>query len=85
MIRDGLYGLVRHPMYLGDVIWPLGLAIAADALYALALVPLWWGLREGLAVLEEERLADKFGEAYIAYCASVSARILPRPADLLRR
>lgn len=85
VIRDGLYGLVRHPMYLGDVIWPLGLAIAADAAYALALVPLWWGLREGLAILEEERLADKFGEAYTAYCASVSARILPRPADLLRR
>jgi protein-S-isoprenylcysteine O-methyltransferase Ste14 len=72
-------------MYLGDVIWPLGLAIAADAVYALALVPLWWGLREGLAVLEEERLTDKFGAAYTDYCATVSARILPRPKELLAR
>ena len=85
VIRDGLYGLVRHPMYLGDVIWPLGLAIAADAVYALLLVPLWWGLREGLAVLEEERLTDKFGAAYERYCDAVQARILPRSKDFLAR
>jgi protein-S-isoprenylcysteine O-methyltransferase Ste14 len=83
LLTDGLYGLVRHPMYLGDVLWSLGLALALDALYALLLVGLWWGLRAGLAVLEEERLVDKYADAYETYRARVPARVLPDPRRLL--
>lgn len=82
---DGLYGVVRHPMYLGDILWGLGLAVALDAAYAAALTPLWWLLRAGLSVHEEERLVDKYGEAYRAYCERVPARILPPLGGLLRR
>lgn len=82
LMTDGLYGLVRHPMYLGDVLWSLGLALALDALYALVLVPLWWGLRAGLAVLEEERLAETYGDAYETYRARVPARVIPDPRRL---
>ncbi|WP_050047396.1 methyltransferase family protein [Halanaeroarchaeum sulfurireducens] len=77
VIDDGLYGLVRHPMYLGDVLWALGLAIALNAAYAVALTPLWWALRASLALLEEERLIDKHGDAYRAYRDRVPNRILP--------
>ncbi len=77
VLDDGLYGLVRHPMYLGDVLWSLGLAIMLNAAYALALMPLWWLLRACLTVLEEERLVDKYGDAYHAYRARVPGRIVP--------
>jgi protein-S-isoprenylcysteine O-methyltransferase Ste14 len=79
LMTDGLFGLVRHPMYLGDVLWSLGLALALDAAYALLMVPVWWALRAGLAVFEEERLVDKHGDAYAAYRARVPDRILPDP------
>jgi protein-S-isoprenylcysteine O-methyltransferase Ste14 len=70
-------------MYLGDVLWSLGLALALDAGYALMLVPVWWGLRAGLAVFEEERLADKHADAYTAYRDQVPDRILPNPRRIL--
>ena len=79
VLDDGLFGLVRHPMYLGDVLWPLGLGVMLDASYAVALVPLWWLLRACLTFLEEERLIDKHGEAYRAYQARVPHRVLPLP------
>lgn len=79
MLDDGLFGVVRHPMYLGDVLWPLGLGLMLDAAYAVALVPLWWLLRACLTLLEEERLIDKHGEAYRAYQARVPHRVLPLP------
>ena len=77
VLSDGVYGLVRHPMYLGDVLWSLGLAIGFKAAYAVQLKPNWWGLRAELSVLEEERLIDKHGEAYRAYRDRVPDRIVP--------
>ncbi|MFP4649097.1 MAG: methyltransferase family protein [Halorhodospira sp.] len=79
VLDDGLFGLVRHPMYLGDVLWSLGLGLMLNAVYAVALVPLWWLLRACLSVLEEERLVDKYGEAYRAYQGRVPCRMLPLP------
>ncbi len=72
----GIYGIVRHPMYLGDVLWALGWSLALKALYALALTPLWFFLRYCLATLEEEKLMEKYPE-YSDYIRKVRWRILP--------
>ncbi len=72
----GVYGIVRHPMYLGDVLWALGWSLAFKALYALALTPLWLFLRLCLATLEEEKLAEKYPE-YSEYVRRVRWRIVP--------
>ena len=72
----GIYGIVRHPMYLGDVLWALGWSLTFRALYALALTPLWLFLRFCLATLEEEKLMEKYPE-YSDYMRRVKWRILP--------
>jgi len=73
----GIYGLVRHPMYLGDVLWALGLSVAFNALYAFALTPLWLFLRYSIALLEEEKLIEKYGKDYMIYMQKVRKRIVP--------
>ncbi len=73
----GIYGVVRHPMYLGDILWALGWSIVFNALYALALTPLWLFLRYSLAVLEEEKLIEKYDGEYIRYMQKVRWRVLP--------
>ena len=72
---NGVYGIVRHPMYLGDVLWALGWSIIFNALYALALIPLWFFLRYSISVLEEEKLIEKYGEIYRVYMQKVRKRI----------
>ena len=39
LIKGGVYGLVRHPMYLAEMLWPIGWAIAFGALWASLVTP----------------------------------------------
>ena len=71
IIRSGPYGYTRNPMYLGHLIFMLGLGLVTRSklawLILLANVP-WFHMR----VLEdEERLREHFGEEYEAYCRDV--------------
>ncbi len=78
MQTTGVYGIVRHPMYFGDVLWPIGWSIIFNAGYALALTPLWFILRLSFSILEEEKLiADRYGEEYVRYQQKVPKRIIP--------
>ncbi|MBB5519921.1 methyltransferase family protein [Amphiplicatus metriothermophilus] len=72
LVADGVYGLVRNPMYVDFYGFSLGLAIvfAADwvivATAVLAVVMHYFVIRR-----EERFLEAKFGEPYRAYCARV--------------
>jgi protein-S-isoprenylcysteine O-methyltransferase Ste14 len=74
---SGLYAVVRHPIYLADVLWPLGAALAFRSTYGVALVPVWWFGFEILALAEERSLGRVLGERYAAYKRSVRWRIVP--------
>ena len=68
LVTTGLFARVRHPMYLGFILW-----IPGWALYHGALFSLLFGAA-GIATIlcwrktEETELARKFGDAYLAYC-----------------
>lgn len=67
LITDGPYAFSRNPMYLGHLIFLLGLALAwrsrlAWVLFACCLP--WFHLR---VLRDEERLAIKFGASYRDY------------------
>lgn len=67
IVTDGVYRYLRNPMYLGHLIFMLGLVIALSSWLALALLVFhagWFHLR---VLRDEQRLESRFGESYRAY------------------
>ena len=73
----GLYGIVRNPIYLGEVLWCLGWAIMFRSVIGVALVPLWWAGLLILILIEEESLERSLGQTYLEYKKQVRGRIIP--------
>jgi protein-S-isoprenylcysteine O-methyltransferase Ste14 len=67
LLTDGPYRLTRNPMYLGHLIFLLGLALTWRSrlgwLILLCCLP-WFHQR---VLQDEDRLRAKFGDSYIAY------------------
>ena len=65
LVRDGLYRVVRHPSYLGEILILIGLgALMANAVSFVA-APLFTTVALLRRIrLEERALAERFGQAY---------------------
>jgi protein-S-isoprenylcysteine O-methyltransferase Ste14 len=74
---DGLYGVVRHPLMLCDVFWPLGWSLIWGSGIGMALTPAWLLLVWVLTHVEEESLVREYGEVYRQYQLKVP-RLFPR-------
>ena len=64
-VQTGIYGWIRHPLYLGGllIIWPAtGMSVNLLALLIIATIYIVVG-----AKLEEKRYVEEFGEAYVKY------------------
>ena len=71
IVTEGPYRLTRNPMYLGHLIFTLGLAVTFRSWVALAVLVLraiWFHRR---VVADEARLAARFGAEYTDYKARV--------------
>jgi protein-S-isoprenylcysteine O-methyltransferase Ste14 len=76
VVSTGLYGLVRHPMYTGNVIMMVGIPIALGSYWGLVfvvpgLIVLAWRIRD-----EEKLLQEKLG-GYREYTQQVRYRLVP--------
>src|SRR5262249_28759882 len=76
LVTDGVYGVIRHPSYLGLLVLSLGWALAFRSavgvlLVALTIPPLVARIRA-----EEALLRAQFGDEYEAYRARTS-RLIP--------
>ncbi len=71
VVTSGGYAVVRHPMYLGHIIFLVGLTLTTRPPLALAatsaLLP-WFDER---AERDEKRLVELFGDDYVQYAARV--------------
>lgn len=74
---DGLYALVRHPLMLCDIFWPLGWSLIFGSVTGIALTPAWLLVIWALTHVEEEALVREYGEAYRQFKARVP-RLFPR-------
>jgi protein-S-isoprenylcysteine O-methyltransferase Ste14 len=67
IVTTGPYRFTRNPMYLGHLIFMLGLAVTLWSLFALAILiarAVWFHRR---VLMDEQRLEAQFGSAYAAY------------------
>ena len=76
LASTGLYGLVRHPMYTGNVIMMIGIPLALGSYWGLLLVI------PGLMVLalrirDEEKLLSEELDGYLEYTQKVRYRVVP--------
>ena len=74
---DGLYSVVRHPLMVCDVFWPLGLSLIFGSVIGIALTPVWLVAVWVLTQVEEEALIREYGDAYRDFQARVP-RLFPR-------
>jgi len=68
LVTGGVYGISRHPMYLGFVSVLAGVAVLLGSLSPWVIVPIFSILMEVVFIRVEERmLEEKFGPAWLAY------------------
>ncbi|GHO88682.1 methyltransferase family protein [Dictyobacter formicarum] len=76
VISTGLYGIVRHPMYVGVLIMMVGIPLALGS---------WWGLVIlipaiivlAFRILDEEKMLKQELEGYSEYTQKVHYRLVP--------
>jgi protein-S-isoprenylcysteine O-methyltransferase Ste14 len=76
LVTSGIYGLIRHPSYLGLLVnslgWSLAFRSGVGVLLTLLLIPPLLARIDA----EEKLLRAQFGDEYNAYCAHTS-RLIP--------
>ena len=75
----GLYSFVRHPFYLGELLFSLAFALYFRSIIGLAFTPIWWVALQLHIINEEENLEKEFGPFYREYKKKVKGRIIPLP------
>jgi NTE family protein len=76
---NGLYRIVRHPFFLGEILFSFSLALIFHSIIGLALTPIWWVALQLHIIHEEENLEKEFGPFYLEYKKRVKGRIIPIP------
>lgn len=71
LIREGAFGLVRHPVYLGEILFYLALLMFSLSLASAAIWFLGIIFMHYISRYEERLLIDYFGEEYRAYMNKV--------------
>lgn len=74
----GMYSVVRHPLYLGNGLMILGVALATKTLWFPVVAGLgFWLYIERVIIAEEAFLAERFGQRFLRWAANTPA-FLPR-------
>jgi protein-S-isoprenylcysteine O-methyltransferase Ste14 len=76
VISTGLYGIVRHPMYIGVLIMYIPTPVALGSYWGIIpmlTIPIALVLR----ILNEEKVLSKELPGYIEYCQKTKYRLLP--------
>ncbi|MDO6383615.1 lipid A Kdo2 1-phosphate O-methyltransferase [Leptospira santarosai] len=74
--QEGIYSLIRHPLYVGNFLMYLGAVLfLKNFLIATVFILFFWVYYERIMFAEEQFLRKKFGEAYLSWANNVPAFI----------
>jgi protein-S-isoprenylcysteine O-methyltransferase Ste14 len=73
----GVYGIVRNPIYLCDLLFSFGIAVGFGSVIGVALIPVWWIAFLFVVQMEEISMERALGQAYLDYKRRVRGRIIP--------
>ncbi|MGA5539654.1 methyltransferase family protein [Mycolicibacterium nivoides] len=76
VVSTGLYGLVRHPMYTGNVIMMVGVPLALGSYWALLLIIPGMALL-AVRIVDEETMLHTELDGYDEYTRKVRYRLVP--------
>lgn len=72
IVTTGPFRFTRNPLYVGGTLIYVGLTVALGSVWLMGLfVPMIFLLRWGIILREERYLAEKFGDVYLTYKATV--------------
>lgn len=77
LINTGVYTWVRHPMYLGILLFCLGFFFLSPSIFSLVIWIIFFILYNRMAAFEEKDLVKILGNQYISYQNQVS-RWIPK-------
>lgn len=84
LVQGGMFALSRNPLYLGNGLILLGLALIINApLFYVLAIPLTVLIYASIIAAEEQYLQQKFGAEFTDYCSRVN-RLWPRWRDFPR-
>jgi protein-S-isoprenylcysteine O-methyltransferase Ste14 len=78
LIDRGLFGVVRHPLYLGIALWSLGLVLKIQSVLPAVLGMVAFSCAWAASKKEDEFNVEKFGEGYEEYMTMVPAWNVPK-------
>ena len=72
LIKTGPYAIVRNPLYIGNITIAAGLSILSELIWIVPLVIIYvFILYHFVALYEEKKLLERWGEEYSAYLSKI--------------
>jgi len=78
LVATGVYGTVRHPLYLSNGLLAVGMALLFRSLYAFLFSIPYFLSHLPIIYFEERDLLEKYGEEYQKYRKRVPSRLIPK-------
>jgi protein-S-isoprenylcysteine O-methyltransferase Ste14 len=80
LITEGPYSIVRHPLYVFSLVGAIGIGLTSENILVLTALVIFYLSYYPLTIfVEEKKLVDKFGQAYLDYIKR-TPRFLPKPS-----
>lgn len=84
LVQEGPFGVLRNPLYLGNLLLSVGLSIMSGVLWLpLVVIVFFYAQYIPIVAWEEMKLINIFGSVYLEYCNKVPQRWFPKLSAVL--